>query len=185
MEPTVQWYAEISAFKAVPFILVGTKADARQPSNPDHVLAADGEKLAKELGAKYFAECSAKDLKIQHIFQEAARVALAARKGLEAAAGATLRHDWQHGVCSCCNDATQCLSFMFCGSCIMATAFTQYQRDDKIVVIKEPSFTSNLVPLLIPLYNMGYALYWRRKYAPLLALGPRSPFRFPGNRPAG
>jgi hypothetical protein len=67
----------------------------------------------------------------------------------------------------------------------MATAFTQYQRDDKIVVIKEPSFTSNLVPLLIPLYNMGYALYWRRKYAPLLALGPCSPFWFPGNRPAG
>ena len=81
MEPTGQWYAEISAYKAVPFILVGTKADARQPSNPDHVLAADGEKLAKDLGAKSFAECSSRqNSNVQGVFQSAIRAALAARK---------------------------------------------------------------------------------------------------------
>ena len=76
-------------------------------------------------------------------------------------------NEWQHGVCSCCDDATQCFSFMVCGPCMMATTYTQYQKGQKV---NDASTCSNLFPLLIPLVNLGFAFSKRREYVVPLTL---------------
>ena len=54
-----------SSKKTVPIILVGAKND-----KPNRTVAKEeGEKLAKELGLTFY-ECSAKNEKVAHIFEE-------------------------------------------------------------------------------------------------------------------
>ena len=45
-----------------PIVLVGNKIDLREDGNPDHVTPAEGEKLAKKLGAVGYVESSAKTM---------------------------------------------------------------------------------------------------------------------------
>jgi GTPase SAR1 family protein len=76
---------------AVPFILVGTKTDARVQSHADHVATVEGEHLARDLGAKFFGECSSREnSNVQQVFQNAIRAALAARKQTPAGCKCTL-----------------------------------------------------------------------------------------------
>lgn len=83
-----QWFPEIRHHAAdVPFILVGTKDDLRM--NEDWIArlraegkspktVEDGEKLAAEIGAVKYCECSAlTQVGLKSVFDEAIKVALA------------------------------------------------------------------------------------------------------------
>ena len=86
-----KWLPEIKHHAAgVPFILVGTKVDLRNNNEWVNRLASegkspvatkDGEKLAAELGAAKYIECSALTQENQkRIFDEAITIALAAQE---------------------------------------------------------------------------------------------------------
>lgn len=79
----LQWCPEISHYcPNTPFILVGTKDDLRE--DPDcldegqvTVQPAEGQRLADELGAARYVECSAKTQQgLETVFDDAATVAL-------------------------------------------------------------------------------------------------------------
>ena len=93
--PLVQWVPEIRHHAPdVPFILVGTKADLRGDEEQVARLraegkapqtAADGERLAEQLGAIKFLECSAlTQAGLKRVFDESIKVALS-RKDASAA----------------------------------------------------------------------------------------------------
>lgn len=83
-----KWYPEIlaKAPRGVPFILVGTKEDLRGNSEWEKKLAdegktmltpQDGERLAREIGARQYLECSAlTQTGLKDVFDEAIKIAL-------------------------------------------------------------------------------------------------------------
>ncbi|CAH1103252.1 unnamed protein product [Psylliodes chrysocephalus] len=86
-----KWYPEVKHFlPRVPYILVANKLDLR--TNPDTikylaktnmhpVTQEEGEKMARRIKADRYMECSAKHLLgIKPIFQEAAKIAIEAKK---------------------------------------------------------------------------------------------------------
>lgn len=72
-----KWHAEIQQFNPkTPFIIVGTKLDLRDNGERDHdnITSEMGEKLARELGAAKFLECSALSQKnLPAVFEEAVK----------------------------------------------------------------------------------------------------------------
>jgi len=71
-----KWYPEITSHNPkTPFILVGTKLDLRDNrENAEPVTTEQGEKLAKEIGAHKFLECSALSQKnLPQVFEEAVK----------------------------------------------------------------------------------------------------------------
>ncbi|KAI8872407.1 hypothetical protein GQ42DRAFT_161355 [Ramicandelaber brevisporus] len=85
------WYPDISHFcRGVPYVLVACKSDIR--NNPaaieemrragaqrdQPITKEEGQRLANEIGAKAFIECSAlANFNVQRVFETAARLALA------------------------------------------------------------------------------------------------------------
>jgi Ras-related C3 botulinum toxin substrate 1 len=55
-----KWLLEVRYYASdVPIILIGTKTDRRSERVPNLILASEGEKLAQEIGAASYHECSA------------------------------------------------------------------------------------------------------------------------------
>eukprot|EP00708_Paratrimastix_pyriformis_P000897 EC836162.1.p1 GENE.EC836162.1~~EC836162.1.p1 ORF type:complete len:192 (+),score=16.00 EC836162.1:22-576(+) len=54
-----KWIPQLGQYRDKPIILVGTKADLRA-SRPDCITRAEGESMAKKIGAVAYMECSAK-----------------------------------------------------------------------------------------------------------------------------
>ncbi|KAL7418534.1 RHO4 protein [Cryptotrichosporon argae] len=88
-----KWYPEMSHFcETVPLLLVCTKTDLRADATTQSLMAAqgvgpitpaEGEKVAKEIGARRYLECSAKEgWGVQDVFDAAIRESL--RKGFGA-----------------------------------------------------------------------------------------------------
>lgn len=86
-----KWWPEVNHFLPdVPFILVGNKLDLRSNNqtikalkewNLQPVSLQEGEKMAKQIGAHRYMECSAKNLfGVRNIFEEAARISFTKRK---------------------------------------------------------------------------------------------------------
>eukprot|EP01097_Dermamoeba_algensis_P000287 TRINITY_DN1106_c0_g1_i6.p1 TRINITY_DN1106_c0_g1~~TRINITY_DN1106_c0_g1_i6.p1 ORF type:complete len:141 (+),score=20.36 TRINITY_DN1106_c0_g1_i6:460-882(+) len=82
--PLRQWYPEIQQFSTkVPIVLVGTKLDAREnastvaslrESGQEPVTTDQGQKLAKEIGAYKYVECSALNQKgLPEVFEESVK----------------------------------------------------------------------------------------------------------------
>lgn len=58
---TEKWVPELRKYApGVPYILVGTQSDRRQPGDRHSVSQAEGLQAAKDIGAVEYAECSAK-----------------------------------------------------------------------------------------------------------------------------
>ncbi|TXT09589.1 uncharacterized protein COLE_03523 [Cutaneotrichosporon oleaginosum] len=85
-----KWYPEMSHFcEGVPLLLVCTKTDLRNDPTTKSLMAAqgvtpvtpaEGEKVAKEIGARRYLECSAKEGRgVKEVFETAIRESL--RKG--------------------------------------------------------------------------------------------------------
>eukprot|EP01098_Paradermamoeba_levis_P002588 TRINITY_DN129_c0_g1_i2.p1 TRINITY_DN129_c0_g1~~TRINITY_DN129_c0_g1_i2.p1 ORF type:complete len:201 (-),score=52.35 TRINITY_DN129_c0_g1_i2:401-1003(-) len=73
-----QWFPEVQAFSTkVPVVLVGTKLDARDNAskqNQEPVSTEMGQKVAKEIGAYKYVECSALNQKgLPEVFEEAVK----------------------------------------------------------------------------------------------------------------
>ena len=88
--PRLQWHPEMAHFcENVPLLLVCTKTDLRSDPTTVSLMAAqgstpisalEGEKVAKEIGARRYVECSAKMGKgVREVFDAAIRESL--RKG--------------------------------------------------------------------------------------------------------
>mmetsp|Transcript_3778 Transcript_3778/g.6212 ORF Transcript_3778/g.6212 Transcript_3778/m.6212 type:complete len:198 (-) Transcript_3778:97-690(-) len=86
-----KWYVEVNHFNPnTPIILVGTKLDLRdnpqtiqslKENNLKPVTFEQGEKLAKEIGAAKFLECSARNQKgLPTVFEEAVKAVFAEQK---------------------------------------------------------------------------------------------------------
>lgn len=82
-------------------------------------------------------------------------------------AGSAASKEWKHGLCSCC-DYCSC-SCIFCGPCIMAAAYTQFQRGRGQ---RDASTACNLIQLLIPYVNLACHFNRRRQYAAMSAIYP-------------
>ena len=89
--PRAQWHPEIRHHAAeVPFILVGTKADLRgdedwaarlRQEGKAPLSAAEGERLAEQIGAVKYVECSAlTQAGLKRVFDEAIKIALARKE---------------------------------------------------------------------------------------------------------
>ena len=85
-----QWHPEMAHFcENVPLLLICTKTDLRSDSQTQSLMAAqgttpitplEGEKVAKEIGARRYLECSAKEGRgVREVFDAAIRESL--RKG--------------------------------------------------------------------------------------------------------
>eukprot|EP01101_Sappina_pedata_P001721 TRINITY_DN117_c0_g1_i1.p1 TRINITY_DN117_c0_g1~~TRINITY_DN117_c0_g1_i1.p1 ORF type:complete len:229 (+),score=62.57 TRINITY_DN117_c0_g1_i1:104-688(+) len=91
-----KWHPEVVQYNPkTPFILVGTKLDLRdnpemaKSSSMDPVSTEQGEKLAKEIGASRFLECSALSQKnLPQVFEESVKTVM-----LSAQAGAAGKKD--------------------------------------------------------------------------------------------
>jgi len=59
--PELQKAAGTDTAASIPVILVGCKTDQRVAGNEMHIAAAEGERRAKEIGARKYLECTAKD----------------------------------------------------------------------------------------------------------------------------
>ena len=82
-----QWFPEVSHFmETVPILLIGTKSDLREEDREVKLMAsqgqrpiqpAEGEQVAREIGAKRYLECSAKlRIGVDEVFDAALREAL-------------------------------------------------------------------------------------------------------------
>jgi len=95
----IKWYPEVHHYVAhVPIILLGTKLDLREACEADANLAkgftlvstAEGEKLAKEVGAVKYVEVSAKTRKgLDAVFQDAVNTVIEIRGATGEKPGAT------------------------------------------------------------------------------------------------
>lgn len=82
-----QWFPEMSHFcEGVPLLLICTKTDLRNDATTKSLMAAqgvtpvtpaEGEKVAKEIGARRYLECSAKQgTGVKEVFDAAIRESL-------------------------------------------------------------------------------------------------------------
>lgn len=83
---TAKWIPELTRhYPNAPFILVGTKVDMRHASESEGVFISyqNGCRIAKQIGASYFVECSALNgTNVIEVFTRAAETALGLRKKL-------------------------------------------------------------------------------------------------------
>jgi hypothetical protein len=77
----------------------------------------------------------------------------------------TGKNEWKHGVCSCCDGGCgQFFQAMFCGPCMFANGFTEFQKG-AAGGNKDASFACNLVMFFIPYVNACWIFCKRREYA--------------------
>ena len=99
-----KWLVEVQSLcKNAPYFLLGLKSDIRDMSPPEQaanfVSTKEGQEMAKKIGAKYFAECSAKlDTNISNLFQEISKYVMAHQKEL----AGKQRFSWRWLCCWCC-----------------------------------------------------------------------------------
>jgi len=90
----IQWHPEMAHFcETVPLLLICTKTDLRSDLQTQSLMAAqgttpispaEGEKVAKEIGAKRYLECSAKEGRgVREVFDAAVRESLKGKGGLK------------------------------------------------------------------------------------------------------
>ncbi|XP_063709267.1 ras-like GTP-binding protein RhoL [Culicoides brevitarsis] len=70
-----KWYPEMKFFAPdAPIILVGMKADLRDPKSGDFVTTEEGKKMKEKIGAFAFVECSAmKKINLDEVYCQAVR----------------------------------------------------------------------------------------------------------------
>ena len=62
-----KWILELKKYSPnVPVIVVGTQMDLRDDNDKEHISKKEGEKMAKELKAKRYVECTSKDYETTH-----------------------------------------------------------------------------------------------------------------------
>jgi len=81
-----KWLPELKQNSpGTPFILVGTKTDLREDANPQHVLAKDGAKRAKEIKAHTYIECTSRDpASVAKVVMEAVSIPISVEKQMKA-----------------------------------------------------------------------------------------------------
>ena len=62
-----KWIVELKKHSPnVPVIVVGTQTDLRDDNDKEHISKKEGERMAKELKAKRYCECTSKDYETTH-----------------------------------------------------------------------------------------------------------------------
>ncbi|KAI6102800.1 P-loop containing nucleoside triphosphate hydrolase protein [Pisolithus sp. B1] len=89
---TVKWIEEVRSIcgPTIPILLVGCKADLRPPpDSPDignYVSRAQAERVANEIGARAYKECSALKIEgVDDVFEAATRASMLMREGVPSA----------------------------------------------------------------------------------------------------
>lgn len=87
--PLVQWIEEVRNIcgPTIPILLVGCKADLRPPLNApnigNYVSRAQAERVATEIGARAYKECSALKIEgVDDVFEAATRASMLMREGV-------------------------------------------------------------------------------------------------------
>jgi hypothetical protein len=82
----LQWIEEVRNIcgPTIPILLVGCKADLRpSPDSPDFVSRAQAERVASEIGARAYKECSALKIEgVDDVFEAATRASMLMREGV-------------------------------------------------------------------------------------------------------
>ncbi|KAH7882109.1 ras family-domain-containing protein [Phlebopus sp. FC_14] len=116
---SVKWIEEVRSIcgPTIPILLVGCKADLRPPPNsPDignYVSRAQAERVASEIGARAYKECSALKIEgVDDVFEAATRASMLMREGVPSSAhhrrkssgrsGAGSNRDSSGGSWKCC-----------------------------------------------------------------------------------
>ncbi|EMD31105.1 hypothetical protein CERSUDRAFT_120147 [Gelatoporia subvermispora B] len=113
---TVKWIEEVRSIcgPTIPVILVGCKSDLRPPegtpSTRQFVSRAAAERVAQEIGARAYKECSALRIEgVDDVFEAATRASMLMREGVPAhtgsaaAAGGRRRSgEWEGKCCVVC-----------------------------------------------------------------------------------
>ncbi|GBE86782.1 rho small monomeric GTPase [Sparassis latifolia] len=90
---SVKWIEEVRSIcgPSIPVILVGCKSDLRPPENspqassPAFVSRGDAERVAQEIGARAYKECSALRIEgVDDVFEAATRASMLMREGVPA-----------------------------------------------------------------------------------------------------
>ncbi|THH08829.1 hypothetical protein EW145_g2435 [Phellinidium pouzarii] len=94
----VKWIEEVRSIcgQAIPVLLVGCKSDLRPPSDSplsqNYVQTEAAEKVALDIGARHYKECSALQLEgVDDVFEAATRASMLMRDGVEGRGGARAR----------------------------------------------------------------------------------------------
>ena len=89
----MQWIEEVRSIcgSAIPVILVGCKSDLRPPegssNSQNFVSRADAERVAQQIGARAYKECSALKIEgVDDVFEAATRASMLMREGAETGA---------------------------------------------------------------------------------------------------
>ena len=95
----IQWIEEVRSIcgPTVPILLVGCKADLRPPPNAPNigqfVSRAQAERVAGEIGARAYKECSALKIEgVDDVFEAATRASMLMREGVPSGSGGGYRH---------------------------------------------------------------------------------------------
>ncbi|OCH84263.1 rho small monomeric GTPase [Obba rivulosa] len=107
---TVKWIEEVRSIcgPTIPVLLVGCKSDLRPPegasSTRQFVSRAAAERVAQEIGARAYKECSALRIEgVDDVFEAATRASMLMREGVPAHAGAAASGrrsgEWEGGRC--------------------------------------------------------------------------------------
>jgi Rho family, other len=87
-----QWIEEVRNIcgPTIPILLVGCKADLRPtPDAPDFVSRAQAERVAADIGARAYKECSALKIEgVDDVFEAATRASMLMREGVPTGGGA-------------------------------------------------------------------------------------------------
>lgn len=97
--PRAQWIEEVRNIcgPTIPILLVGCKADLRPPANaPDsekYVSRAQAERVASEIGARAYKECSALKIEgVDDVFEAATRASMLMREGVPSGSAGGYRY---------------------------------------------------------------------------------------------
>jgi GTPase SAR1 family protein len=103
----VQWIEEVRSIcgPTIPILLVGCKADLRPPSDsPDignFVSREDAERVASDIGARAYKECSALKIEgVDDVFEAATRASMLMREGVPSSSHHRRKSSGRSGVAS-------------------------------------------------------------------------------------
>ena len=113
--PSLQWIEEVRSIcgSAIPVILVGCKSDLRPPegssNSQNFVSRADAERVAQQIGARAYKECSALKIEgVDDVFEAATRASMLMREGVPTAAhhrrksSGRTGEEWEQPKGGCC-----------------------------------------------------------------------------------
>jgi len=102
---TVKWIEEVRTIcgPTIPILLVGCKADLRPPPNSpnsnQYVSRAQAERVAQEIGARAYKECSALKIEgVDDVFEAATRASMLMREGVPSSAHHRRKSSNRNGV---------------------------------------------------------------------------------------